>query len=220
VAVERHGRWVVGVLMLFTVSLLILATSILAAASALSIRFASSKRSRGLAISWNAGGRAWRGQPVAADRPPGKVAHLGSGSRSRRPDGTPVHPGHAGAPGRGDQLALKRAPQRARDVVRQQHGTGVSPMAWDRAGPGSAWLVAHDRGAADGGQGVRVFASVMGPPGWAGWRGIFSVGHSLPAAGSAWPPGSARQGRAERALAATQVLGQAVLPGREDRRHL
>ena len=34
----------------------------------------------------------------------------------------------------------------AGSVVRQEHGTAVPPVAWDRAGPGSAVAVADDYG--------------------------------------------------------------------------
>jgi hypothetical protein len=51
-----------------------------------------------------------------------------------------------------------------RCVVRQEHGTGVSPVAWDRAGPGSAVAVADDFGLVGGGQAGGWFASGMGPP--------------------------------------------------------
>src|SRR5215468_6359101 len=49
-------------------------------------------------------------------------------------------------------------------VVRQEHGTAVSPVAWDRAGPGSAVAVADGCGLAGGGQAGGGFASGMGPP--------------------------------------------------------
>lgn len=43
--------------------------------------------------------------------------------------------------------------------------TGVSPVARDQVGSGLAWLRPMVAGAAEGGQGVRLFASGMGPPG-------------------------------------------------------
>src|SRR6266704_490045 len=98
-------------------------------------------------------------------------------------------------------------------VVRQEHGTAVSPVAWDRPGPGSAVAVADDYGLVWRGSSGWLFRQ---------WHGttvgaIFSVGHPLGAAVGS--PGAARvcpQGRAERALVVPggSGAGFAARPGR------
>src|SRR6266700_4352628 len=119
------------------------------------------------------------------------------------------------SPGAGDMAlaAVLAFHGLAMSVVRQEHGTAVSPVAWDRPGPGSAVAVADDYGLVWRGSSGWLFRQ---------WHGttvgaIFSVGHPLGAAVGS--PGAARvcpQGRAERALVVPggSGAGFAARPGR------
>jgi len=107
-----------------------------------------------------------------------------------------------------------------RYVVRQEHGTGVSPVAWDRAGPGSAVAVADDYGLVWRRSTWRPVRQWHGttPGGAARVREVHLLGRA-PCWAAAGSPGAARvcpQGRAERALVVPggSGAGCAARPGR------